>query len=171
MEALNLSIMAVSIIICLILFFYLLSWSLRKRVKPIYVKRNVLTFAWVQALVLETALLLNCVVMDFRGIKTEFDDYYAIIPIVISVLLGLMCREVLLKNYKKYIHIGDKCNFVVASVGERRLQGYVVIGNNNWLPAEAIIAPEEAEKYFEEQQMTAVICDRDPDNKFLIVEV
>lgn len=98
METINTVITAVSIIICLVLIAYFIRWSAWKRVKPAYVRRNVMNFSWIQAVFLIAALLVNGIVMDIRG---ESGDYYALIPIIASVLLGIMCREALLKIIRK----------------------------------------------------------------------
>ena len=49
METINTVITAVSIIICLVLIAYFIRWSAWKRVKPAYVRRNVMNFSWIQA--------------------------------------------------------------------------------------------------------------------------
>ena len=175
MEALNYGIIAVSLAICLVLIIYYGRWVFCNRIKPAYVRRNVLTFGWVQAVVLIAAMLINGIVMDVRGVVPEFNPNEALLIVLITVILSfffaLMCRETLLKNYLSGVNIGDKCQFVVATVFEQRLEGYVVVGNNNWLPAEAIIAPDTFVNYKENQQLTAVICSAHPDNKFIVVEV
>ena len=175
MEAIIYGIVAVSLVICLVLMFYYGRWVFCNRIKPAYVRRNVLTFGWVQAVVLITAMLINGIVMDVRGIVPEFNPNEALLIVLITVILSfffaLMCRETLLKNYLSGVNIGDKCQFVVATVFEQRLEGYVVVGNNNWLPAEATIAPDAFVNYKENQQLTAVICSAHPDNKFIVVEV
>lgn len=74
METINTVITAVSIIICLVLIAYFIRWSAWKRVKPAYVRRNVMNFSWIQAVFLIAALLVNGIVMDIRG---ESGDYYA----------------------------------------------------------------------------------------------
>jgi len=56
-----------------------------------------MNFSWIQAVFLIAALLVNGIVMDIRG---ESGDYYALIPIIASVFLGIMCQEALLKNYQ-----------------------------------------------------------------------
>lgn len=175
MEAIIYGIVAVSLVICLVLMFYYGRWVFCNRIKPAYVRRNVLTFGWVQAVVLITAMLINGIIMDVRGVVTEFDSNQALLIVLLAVMLSfffaLMCRETLLKNYLSGVNIGDKCQFVIANVYEQRLEGYVVVGNNNWLPAEATIAPDIFVNYKENQQLTAVICSAHPDNKFIVVEV
>ena len=134
MEAIIYGIVAVSLVICLVLMFYYGRWALCKRIKPAYVRRNVVTFGWVQAVVLITAMLINGIIMDVRGVVTEFDSNQALLIVLLAVMLSfffaLMCRETLLKNYLSGVNIGDKCQFVVATVFEQRLEGYVVVGNN-----------------------------------------
>lgn len=98
-----------------------------------------MNFSWIQAVFLIAALLVNGIVMDIRG---ESGDYYALIPIIASVLLGIMCREALLKNYQEKVVEGKSCHFMVANVFEKELQGYAILEGNNWLPAKAPIAPE-----------------------------
>lgn len=175
MEAIIYGIVAVSLVICLVLMFYYGRWALCKRIKPAYVRRNVVTFGWVQAVVLISAMLINGIIMDVRGVVTEFDSNQALLIVLLAVMLAfffaLMGREVLHRNYLCGVNIGDKCQFVVATVFEQRLEGYVVVGNNNWLPAEATIAPDAFVNYKENQQLTAVICLAHPDNKFIVVEV
>lgn len=175
MEAITYGLVAVSLVICLVLMFYYGRWVFCNRIKPAYVRRNVLTFGWVQAVVLIAAMLINGIVMDVRGIVPEFNPNEALLIVLITVILSfffaLMCRETLLKNYLSGVNIGDKCQFVVATVFEQRLEGYAVVGNNNWLPAEATIAPDTFVNYKENQQLTAVICSAHPDNKFIVVEV
>lgn len=175
MEAITITILAISLAICLIMIVYYGRWALCKRIKPAYVRRNVVTFGWVQAVVLIAAMLINGIVMDIRGVVSEFNPNEVLLIVLITVLLSfffaLMCRETLLKNYLSGVNIGDKCQFIVATVFEQRLEGYVVVGNNNWLPAEATIAPDTFVNYKENQQLTAVICSAHPDNKFIVVEV
>ena len=175
MEAITYGIIAVSLVICLVLMFYYGRWVFCNRIKPAYVRRNVLTFGWVQAVVLIAAMLINGIVMDVRGVVPEFNPNEALLIVLITVMLSfffaLMCRETLLRNYLYGVNIGDKCQFVVATVFEQRLEGYVVVGNNNWLPAEATIAPDTFVNYKENEQLTAVICSAHPDNKFIVVEV
>ena len=175
MEAITYGLVAVSFIICLVLMFYYGRWAFCNRIKPAHVRRNVLTFGWVQAVVLISAMLINGVVMDVRGIVPEFNPNEVLLIVLITVMLSfffaLMCRETLLKNYLSGVNIGDKCQFIVATVFEQRLEGYVVVGNNNWLPAEATIAPDTFVNYKENEQLTAVICSAHPDNKFIVVEV
>lgn len=175
MEAITYGLVAVSFIVCLVLMFYYGRWALCKRIKPAHVRRNVLTFGWVQAVVLISAMLINGVVMDVRGIVPEFNPNEVLLIVLITVMLSfffaLMCRETLLKNYLSGVNIGGKCQFIVATVFEQRLEGYVVVGNNNWLPAEATIAPDTFVNYKENEQLTAVICSAHPDNKFIVVEV
>ena len=175
MEAIIYGIIAVSLVICLVLMVYYGRWALCKRIKPAHVRRNVLTFGWVQAVVLISAMLINGVVMDVRGIVPEFNPNEVLLIVLITVMLSfffaLMCRETLLKNYLSGVNIGGKCQFIVATVFEQRLEGYVVVGNNNWLPAEATIAPDTFVNYKENEQLTAVICSAHPDNKFIVVEV
>ena len=175
MEAIIYGIVTVSLVICLVLMFYYGRWALCKRIKPAHVRRNVLTFGWVQAVVLISAMLINGVVMDVRGIVPEFNPNEVLLIVLITVMLSfffaLMCRETLLKNYLSGVNIGGKCQFIVATVFEQRLEGYVVVGNNNWLPAEATIAPDTFVNYKENEQLTAVICSAHPDNKFIVVEV
>lgn len=175
MEAITYGLVAVSFIVCLVLMFYYGRWALCKRIKPAHVRRNVLTFGWVQAVVLISAMLINGGVMDVRGIVPEFNPNEVLLIVLITVMLSfffaLMCRETLLKNYLSGVNIGGKCQFIVATVFEQRLEGYVVVGNNNWLPAEATIAPDTFVNYKENEQLTAVICSAHPDNKFIVVEV
>lgn len=168
METINTVITAVSIIICLVLIAYFIRWSAWKRVKPAYVRRNVMNFSWIQAVFLIAALLVNGIVMDIRG---ESGDYYALIPIIASVLLGIMCREALLKNYQEKVVEGKSCHFMVANVFEKELQGYAILEGNNWLPAKAPIAPGTFMNYEEHQQMVAVICSGRPGDKFIVVRI
>ena len=165
METINSVIMAVSVVICLILTAYLIRWSAWKRIKPGYVQRNILTFTWVQALVLIVAMLFNGIVLD-----CGLNGYYALIPISISVVLGIMCHEVLVKNYRERVVEGKKCFFVVTSVFDEELHGYVIL-DGNWLPGKALIAHGTSENYEENQQMTAVVCFGKPDGEFVVVRI
>ena len=167
METINTIIMTVSSVICLILIACFIRWFGWKRVKPAYVRKNVLNFSWIQAVFLISALLINGIVMDIRG---EAINHYALIPITASFFLGIMCQEALLKNYQEKVVEGKKCHFVVANVLEKELQGYVIF-EGNWLPAKASIAPGTFMNYEEYQQMTAVICSIKPDGKFIVVRV
>ncbi len=168
METINSVIMVVSIIICLILTAYFIRWSAWKRIKPGYVQRNVLTFSWIQALILTVALLLNGIALDFQG--GGFNGYYALIPIVVSVVLGIICREVLVKNYQEHVVEGKKCFFVVANVFDDELHGYVIL-DGNWLPGKTMIAHGTSENYEENQQMAAVVCSGKPDGEFVVVRI
>lgn len=175
MEAITYGLVAVSFIICLVLMFYYGRWALCKRIKPAHVCKNVVTFGWVQAVVLISAMLINGIVIDVRGVVLDFNPNEALLIVLLTVMLSfffaLICKETLLKNYWSGVRIGDKCPFIVATVFEQRLEGYVVVGNNNWLPAEATIAPDTFVNYKENEQLTAVICSAHPDNKFIVVEV
>lgn len=169
MEMINTIITVVSVMICLVLSAYFIRWSVWKRVKSAHVRRNVMHFSWIQAVFLTVVLLINGIVVNIR--TGESVDHYVLIPISVSVFLGIMCREALLKNYQEKVVEGKSCHFVVASVSEKELQGYAVLEGNNWLLAKAPIAPGTFMNYEEHQQMAAVICSGKPDDKFIVVRI
>lgn len=169
MEIINKVILVTAIAVCLILMAYFIRWTAWKRIKPSYLRRNIVTFGWSQAIILITALAVNNIIIDINGAVGK--DLYALVPIAAALILCLMCRETLIKNFEAGVKSGEKCIFCVANVYERELQGYAVLNGNNWLPAKTEIAYGTAKEYEEHQQIEAFICSGTPDDKFIVVRI
>lgn len=168
MEIISTIILTISVLICQVLAACFIRWYVWRRAKSERFAHNLIIFTCLQAMILIVAVQVNGMFMLANG-SNDSDNYYTLIPITISLLLGIMCKEVLTKNYQDKVIEGKPCHFIVTCVLETELYGYAILDGENWLPAKASIV--SGKDYEEQQQLVAVICSKCSDDNFVVVRI